>query len=72
MWGQRFGYSGGKELSEVQVVMEGLDNLGMGGVLKWWKGRRNFLIRTPNPWTPSPSPQVWSTRLLATKRTKDM
>ena len=47
MWGQRFGYSGGKELSEVQVVMEGLDNLGMGGVLKWWKRGRNFLLRTP-------------------------
>ena len=71
MWGQRFGYSGGNELGAVQVVMEGLDNLGLGEVLKWWKRGRIFLIRTPNPWTTSPSPQEWSTRLLATERTKD-
>ena len=31
-----------KELGAVQVVMEGLDNLGMGGVLKWWKRGRIF------------------------------
>ena len=36
-------------MGAVQVVTEGLDNLGMGGVLKWWKRGRNFLIRTPNP-----------------------
>ena len=31
-----------KELGTVQVVMEELDNLGMGEVLKWWKRGRNF------------------------------
>ena len=58
-------------MGAVQVVIEELDNLGIGGVLKWWKGRRNLLIRTPNPWIPSPSPQEWSTRFLPTKRMKD-